>query len=76
MSIILAPITGGVRCGYKKKKDKKKKKNKRRENGGGGGGAREGGGDTGGGGDTSSSFSVWYPWLKSVKGGGLHYFHG
>ena len=64
MSIILAPITGGVRCGYSSNgPTKKKKKRLMREKGGGGG-------------DTLSSFSVWYPWLKSVKGGGLHYFHG
>ena len=78
MLIILAPITGGVRCGYSSTGPIKKKEKKKRENGGGGGGWSGGGWILwgGGGGVTLSSFSVWYPWLKSVKDGGLHYFHG
>ena len=43
MSIILAPITGGVHCGYSSTGPTKKK----RENGGGGGGVKwEGGVNT------------------------------
>ena len=45
-------------------------RHKRNQNGGGEGGGLQ----WGGGGDTIGSFSVWYPWPKSVKGGGLHEF--